>query len=55
MGIGGLVGEKSCLNVVPRISNEQFLQIFLGKRLGLLRDRNKCFGELQSCRGPSDL
>jgi len=55
MGIGGLVGEKSCLNVVPQISDEQFLQIFLGKRLGLLRDRNKCFGELQSCRGPSDL
>lgn len=55
MGIGGLVGEKSCLNVVPRISYEQFLQIFLGKQLGLLRDRNKCFGKLQSCRGPSDL
>ena len=55
MGLSPLVGEKSYLNVVLRISVEQFLQIFLGKRLGLLRDRNKCFGELQSCRGPSDL
>jgi hypothetical protein len=55
MGISGLVREKSCLNVVPRISDEQFLQIFLGKRLGILRGQNRCFGELQSCRGPLDL
>ena len=31
MGLSPLVGEKSYLNVVPRISVEQFLQIFLGK------------------------
>jgi hypothetical protein len=44
MGISGLVGKKSCLNVVPRISDEQFLQICLGERLEILRDRIKCFG-----------
>jgi hypothetical protein len=55
MGISGLVREKSCLNVVPRISDEQFLQIFLGKQLGILRGRNRCFVELHSCRGPSDI
>jgi hypothetical protein len=47
MGTSGLVREKSYLNVVPQISDEQFVQIFLGKLLGLLRGRNRCFGELK--------